>query len=102
VQVPDIKICAVAGHLIVGMDCAFTGHDETSQMSMQQEVKFLEDGALCMSSVDYLRLKNAVESLCYKMGSACQYEQLQATTARLESLRGKAKGTLPAETPATH
>jgi hypothetical protein len=89
VMVPDVKVCAVAGRLQAGADCAYTGHDETSEMDMAATVKMLEDGAIWMSAQDYMRLKTAIESMCYKMGSACEYQKLQATVARISTLQKK-------------
>jgi hypothetical protein len=105
VQVPDVKIYAVAGRLQAGMDWAATGHEETGEITMGETIKFLEAGALCMSSPDYMRLKTAVEQLCYTAGGQCSYEVLKKTTDRISAMQNRAKykpQALPFDVPLTH
>lgn len=89
VTFPNARICSVAGRLQAGMDCAFTGSDKTQEMNMREAIDFLEAGALCMSSQDYLKQKNAIEKLCYDAGSKCSYEtqkQIEKLNARIGSV----------------
>lgn len=74
VEFPDVKICAVAGILIAGMDCSHTGHKEDTEMNAAEMIKFLEAGAICMSPDDRKKEKNAIESACYELGKQCTFE----------------------------
>lgn len=73
-----MRVCSVAGTLMAGANCAFTGHDENIELSMSELIKFLEDGALIVSSEDYKRNKTAAEQACYKLGAACGFEVRKA------------------------
>lgn len=77
VKFPDVKVHTVAGRFQAGMNWAYTGHDETGEIDAQEALEFLEGGALCLSSQDYLAQKNAIEEACYKLGSACSFEVKQ-------------------------
>ena len=77
------------------MDCAQTGSDRTSEINMIEMVKFLEEGAICMSSEDYKRQKNAIEQACVQLGNACTFETKQAikeVDTRVSSLQSRVKG----------
>jgi hypothetical protein len=69
-----MRVHAVPGDLMAGANWAYTGHDETGEMSFREFIDFLEGGALCVSSEDYKRNKIATEQACYKLGAACGYE----------------------------
>lgn len=91
---PDIRVYAVSGRLQAGMDWAQTGSSATGEISMAEAIKFLEGGALCMSSKDYKRQKTAIEEACYRLGDTCTYETKQAISkvnASIEALQIKAK-----------
>lgn len=97
VQVPNVRVCSVAGFFTAGADCAYTLSDNVEEMSAQEFVKFLEGDdshgpALCQSTEDYVKVKTALEQACYKLGNQCTYEIKQAfinVTARLEANRRK-------------
>ncbi len=78
VQFPDFKLYSVAGSVMAGADYAYTGHDETGEISMQELFKILEDGAIIMESKDFKRQKIASEQACVQLGAACSFEILQA------------------------
>lgn len=81
VSLPDVRVCAVAGQMSAGMDCAYTNSEKTEEMNLDQAVAFLEPqldpargAAMCMSSEDFSKLKTAIEQLCKKVGAACSKE----------------------------
>lgn len=74
VSFPDVKICSVAGILMAGADCSFTGHSENSEMGAKEFIDWLENGAICMSSEDRAREKSAIEQACTKLGAGCSFE----------------------------
>lgn len=94
VKFPDVKVYSVAGRLQAGMDWASTGHDETGEIGMADSIAFLETGALCMSSVDYLAQKNAIEEACYLLGPSCSYEvksSIRSAGRRISVLMARSK-----------
>jgi hypothetical protein len=90
VSIPNITVCATAGVLSAGGDCAETLSDTTSSLALDQWIEFLEpqaervlpDGkiipargaALCMASGDFGKLKTAMEQACKLLGAKCQKE----------------------------
>src|SRR5689334_11961796 len=82
VEIPNTRVCVVAGKLSAGGDCAYTGSATTEQMSFEEFVDFLEareerpdpkdpakrlpakGAALCQSSEDWTRAKTALEQAC--------------------------------------
>lgn len=90
ITLPDTKVCAVAGRLTAGMDCANTISPETSELSFAQAVEFLEPqpeftnaagvhfpargAALCQSAEDWTKLKTVIEQACLKLGKSCTKE----------------------------
>ncbi len=96
-EVPNTEVCAVAGVLSAGMDCAETLTAKTRSMDLHQAITFLEpqeeitnpDGtvtpargaALCQSSEDWGEMKTALEQACKILGPRCTYEMHQAIAA---------------------
>lgn len=99
VTIPNIKVCAVAGTMSAGADCAYTLSDETESMSFDEFLAFLQPtdtrgSALCQSAEDWTKLKTAIEIACKKLGSACNKEvkeQLKTVTYRMDNLQKKSK-----------
>lgn len=97
VQIPNVRVCSVAGFFTAGADCAYTLSDKTEEMTAQEFVKFLEGDenngpALCQSSNDYIKIKSALEQACYKLGDQCTYDMKSAlndVSRRLEVNRRK-------------
>jgi hypothetical protein len=93
--VPNTRVCAVAGVLTAGADCAHTLSDETESLTLEQFIDFLEPAperpdpahpgqvlpargpAMCQSADDWGKAKTALEQLCEKAGSRCTYEMKQ-------------------------
>lgn len=73
-----MRVCSVAGTLMAGANCAYTGEDTTEELSMAKLIELLEGGALIVSSEDYKRNKTAAEQACYKLGPACGFEVRKA------------------------
>lgn len=78
--VPNIRVCTVAGNLEGGMICS-DNHGQTSEMTAQETVEFLEPaveppraGAVCMTANDFGRMKTALEKACRRLGRKCSYE----------------------------
>jgi hypothetical protein len=99
VQLPNIKICSVAGNMSAGLDCAWTNDDATEEMNLDQAVAFLEPqiepergGALCMSSEDFSKLKSAMEQACKKLGTSCTKEtkeNIVQVSERMDGLKSR-------------
>lgn len=78
VQMPCMDVYSIAGIMQAGADKASTCSDETSEVSMHEIFKILEDGAIIIPSNDFKRNKTASEQACYKLGARCSYEVRQA------------------------
>jgi len=89
VTIPDVKICSVAGIIAAGADCSYTGHEENTEMNVQELIRFLEGGAIIMSADDRVKEKTAVEQACYLLGDRCTFEIKQAISkmASVERVR---------------
>lgn len=95
VEFPDITLCSVSGIFAAGMNCSATGHDETSEMDAAAMIKFLEAGAICMSSDDRRREQVARDQACNKLGNACNFEmkkQFKDSDARAAKIIKKKAG----------
>lgn len=89
VKFPDVKACSVAGILAAGMDCAFNGHPETSEMDAKETIDFLESGAICMSADDRRKEKDAAEQACYLLKDRCTFEMKKAISKMDQTKRKK-------------
>ena len=107
VRIPNTEICAVSGRLAMGANCANTLNDQTRQLNLGEFIDFLEPRvspsgdvvkgpALCMSTIDFERLKTAIEQACTLLEQRCTYEMQEAiryangnvTELKRKSLRG--------------
>lgn len=81
-----------------GGDCAETISGETSRLTLDEYLAFLEPqleperaGALCQSAADWGRLKTAFEQACRKLGARCtkeivaQFEAISYTAGDLQA-----------------
>lgn len=94
---PNVKICSVAGVMSAGADCANTLNDTTEEMNLDQWITFLEPqiepprgAALCMSSVDFTKVKNFIDQACAKLGTSCKkeaQETIEILSARIDGLQ---------------
>lgn len=76
-KVPNTEICAVKGKLHDGMICATTLSDKQRELDFEEAFEFLhateEHGAaLCQTSKDWTKIKNAIESACSLLGDRCK------------------------------
>lgn len=93
--IEDTEVCAVAGLLSSGADCAHTLTDETRRMNLEQFIEFLEPsedkgGALCQSVSDWNKNKTSLEIACRKLGKKCSYE-VKEFISRVDNLIVKQK-----------
>lgn len=99
VTIPNTKVCAVAGRLSAGADCAYTLSPKTEEMNLDEFITFLEPtetrgAALCQSAEDWNKLKTALELACKKLGSACKkeaQETIKTVGANVSALQAKVK-----------
>lgn len=92
ITLPDVKVCAVAGMMSAGSDCAYTISGETSSMDLNQWIEFLEPqvepargAAMCMSSSDFAKIKTVIEQACKKLGTSCTKEA-KANLSRVSTI----------------
>lgn len=89
VRIPNTEVCAVSGRLAMGANCANTLTDQTRQLNLGEFIDFLEPRvsptgdvvkgpALCMSTVDFEKLKTAIEQACQLLEQRCTYEMQEA------------------------
>ena len=86
VKIKDTKVCAVAGTIEAGANCAMTLseiHPEESQMNFQEFIKFLEPSdekapAICQSARDWNSIKTSLEQACVMLKDSCSYEMKAA------------------------
>src|SRR5688572_7758926 len=78
--VPNVTVCGT-GEFSAGADCAETLTGVKSQKNLDEWVAFLEPdpatdkgSALCLSSVDYRKMKDAIDYACKKLGRWCSHE----------------------------
>jgi hypothetical protein len=107
VKVRDTRVCAVAGVMRAGADCAWTLSDRTEEMTLDEFIDFLEPqperpdpvdprktlpargGAICQSAEDWNSLKTSLDQACRLLGESCTYEMkkvFSAAVARLKRL----------------
>lgn len=85
VEIPNVRVCAVAGVMAAGADCAWTLSDKIESMNLDQFIDFLEPdsntgkgAALCQSSADWNKQKTALELACKSLGAKCTKETIEA------------------------
>lgn len=96
ITLPDVRVCAVAGKLTHGMDCAYTISNKTESLTFEQSVELLEPsdlhgGALVMSPGDWNRLKTEIDKACKIMGDRCQKEKVPDALKKIDSVVGPPK-----------
>lgn len=79
VTLPNNKLCSVSGVLADGAICATSISHETSELTLDEFILFLEPteargGAICQSAEDWGRLKTALEKACRLLGNRCTPE----------------------------
>lgn len=97
IKVPNTEVCAVAGVVAAGADCAETQTKKTRSMNMDMFIEWLEPdektqrgAALCQSSDDWNKQKTALETACRKLGVGCTYEMkkvIASVTGNIENLQ---------------
>lgn len=109
IVVPNTKVCATAGTMTAGADCAWTLTDATEELDMNQWLEFLEPrqatetspargAAICQSAEDWNRMKTALEQACRKLGRWCTHEAqatAEAMSARVDALQAKVTAKAP-------
>lgn len=108
-KIKDTKVCAVAGVMSAGMDCAHTLTPDTSSMLLDQTIEFLEPreaiknkkgqvvtpargAAMCQSAADWNEMKTEMEEACKMLGDSCSLEikeAIQSVTNNLDGLQAK-------------
>lgn len=109
IKIKDSKVCAVAGVMSAGMDCAHTLNDKTYEINLDETIAFLEPkdtvkdkngkivsqargAAMCQSAADWNQQKTDLEEACKILGSACSFEMQQTisiVTKNLDGLQAK-------------
>jgi len=85
VTIPNVTYCTVAGRLRAGAICAESLTSRTYDMTFEETVKFLEPrgplrgmparaGAICQSTSDFVKTKNALDQLCILAKKKCTME----------------------------
>lgn len=88
VEIPNTRMCSVAGSVDFGGDCAYTGSDKTDEMTFEEFIAFLNAGAICQSAEDFGKQKTAMDDACVLLGSKCTVEIKQALR-RIQSWRDR-------------
>jgi hypothetical protein len=85
ITIPNTKACSVAGVMSAGAICATTITHETSDMTLDEFLDFLEPqestgkgAAICQSAEDWNKMKTALETACRMLGKRCSYEMKKA------------------------
>jgi len=99
ITLPNTRICAVAGTMSAGADCAYTLDGEPEEMNLDQWVNFLEPqldpargAAICMSSADFSKIKTVIEQACKKLGTSCakeMKEKISRVSAKVDGLQAR-------------
>jgi hypothetical protein len=98
--VPNARVCAVAGVLQAGADCAYTLSDDLEAMTMDEFLAWLEPApergpAMCVSAYDWGRIKTALEQACKAAGPKCTYEVIKEIRRIPEAIPASTARTLP-------
>ncbi len=107
-QIPNTRVCGVAGIFQAGAECVWTLSDDKESLDAEAFVDFLEPqgprpdpknpgltlpargAALCTSEEDYTKTKTVLEQLCERAGARCTREmrhQMEQVSRRVESLQ---------------
>jgi hypothetical protein len=78
--IQDSTVCSASGIVSAGANCAHTLSSETSQLTLDQFMNFLEAQqnpskapAICMSANDWSQLDTAIKSMCRELGGKCAF-----------------------------
>lgn len=81
IKVYNTNLCSVSGSLSKGMICAETLTRKTSEINLEQTIKFLEadpntgkGAALCQSSDDWRKNLTTLEQACAALKNRCKPE----------------------------
>lgn len=94
VEIPNIAVCTVAGRLRAGALCAESLSYKTYNLSYEGYLRMLEPaaatkstparaGAMCMTAMDFGKMKTALQQACVALKKRCTYE-LQAALQRVD------------------
>lgn len=97
IELPNVKVCTVAGDLSAGANCAYTLSDDTEEMTIEEYLDFLSPsddppraGALCQSAHDWTRIKTTLEQACVMLKKKCTKEmkaEVKEIIGRLDRLK---------------
>jgi len=96
VQIQDAETCTVAGVLSAGANCSHLVSSDTSEMTMDEFLYFLEahaattttpaqGSAICMSSIDFGNVKTELDTMCRLLGKHCT-KAVQAVITQMQSM----------------
>jgi hypothetical protein len=110
ISIPNTEVCAVAGVMSAGANCAETLSEKTREMTLDEFLEFLEPKeelrdektgkiiqaerapAICQSATDWNALKTSLETACEKLGNSCTYdirESISKMTRAIDFLQSK-------------
>lgn len=102
IKLPNTPVCAVAGTMSAGADCAYTLTDETYSLSFDEWIDYLEPqsdrpdpkapgktlpargGALCLPSEGWAGFKTALEQACRKLGGRVCTAEVKAALLKTD------------------
>jgi hypothetical protein len=92
VTIQNRNPCTANGTLALGATCAETETAQTSQLTFDQYVAFLEAApnkppAICQSGADYVTESTELETLCREQGSFCSYQLKQEVAQRNQIIK---------------
>lgn len=108
VKIPNAQVCTVAGKISAGADCAWTLSNQTSEMTFDEFLDFLEPqrarpdpgkpditlparaGALCQSAEDWNKNKTALEQACKLLGRNCS-RTARAAIKRMDAFANRVR-----------
>lgn len=79
ITVPNVEVCSTAGLISDGAVCSATNTGQTSALTFDQFVNFLEASqspakaaSVCMSASDFSRVKTALQQACKE--AHCEFD----------------------------
>lgn len=86
VTVPNTRVCAVAGVMAAGADCAYTRSDKMESLTLAELIELLEAGAMIQSAQDWNKNATVIEQLCKMLGPKCNYEEVKKSVNRVNGI----------------
>lgn len=96
--VPNVTVCGT-GEFSAGASCRETLSDTKKELNLDEWIAFLEPdpvsgrgSALCLSSEDYKKMKDAIDYACKKLGRWCSHEvtsTIEQVDARMGALQSQ-------------